>query len=228
MKKLIAILLALVLVLSFAACANNDTQEPENNDDPVVDQPETNEPENNDQPETNEPENNDQPETNEPENNDEPVANDSALDVLKNIWAKYGEEEMFPIMGGNPEAGAMEPAVWANEYLENLTYTTNIPADLLASVADAATMIHMMNANTFTAAAYHLNEGVDAAAFAQSLRDGIMATQWMCGFPETLVIAVIGDVVLAAYGVNDAMTPFSGHLTEAYADAQIVVNEPIA
>ena len=223
MKKLIAILLALVLVLSFAACANNDTKEPENNDETV-----DNQTENNEQPDTNEPENNETENNDEPESNDEPVAADAPVDVLKNIWAKYGEEEKFSIMGGNPEAGAMEPAVWASEYKENLTYTTNIPADLLANVAETATMIHMMNANTFTGAAYKLAEGVDAAAFAQSLRDGIMATQWMCGFPETLIIAVIGNVVLAAYGVNDAMTPFSGHLTEAYADAQIVVNEPIA
>ena len=223
MKKLIAILMALVLVLSFAACANNDTKEPENNNEPEINQPENNQPENND---TNEPENN-EGDTNEPENN-EPVTNDSALDILNNIWAQYGEEEKFPIMGGNPEGGAMEPAVWAAEFMENLTYTTNIPAEQLANVADAATMIHMMNANTFTGAVYHLNEGVDAAAFGQALRDAIQSAQWMCGFPEKLIVAAIGDCVLVAYGVNDAMTPFEGHLTAAYADAQILFNEAIA
>ena len=55
MKKLIAMLLALVMVLSLAACAGNNqgTNEPENND-PVVNNPENNEPENN-EPENNEP-----------------------------------------------------------------------------------------------------------------------------------------------------------------------------
>ena len=188
MKKLIAILLALVLVLSFAACASKE---------PAQSETETE------------------------------IAH-TALQILENIWAQYADDEKFAIMGGNPEGGVMDaPAVWDSAMLENLVYTTQISEEQLANVADAATMIHMMNANTFTGAVYHLAEGVDAAEFSQAVRDSVQSAQWMCGFPEKLIVAAIGDCVLVAYGVNDAMTPFEGHLAAAYPTANVLFNEAI-
>jgi hypothetical protein len=90
-------------------------------------------------------------------------------------------------------------------------------------------MIHMMNANTFTCGVVHLTEGADAAAFAQAMRDAIQGNQWMCGFPETLVIAVVdGEYVLVTFGLNDAVLPFMNHFSEVYVDAEILFNEAIA
>ena len=153
----------------------------------------------------------------------------SALEILENIWNQYGEDEKFAVIGGNMEApvdGA--PGNYDMAYAENLTYNLLVPADSLASVDEAATVIHMMNANTFTSGVVHLTEGTDVAAFVQTMRDAVQNNQWMCGFPETLVIAVIGnEYVLVAFGVNDAMTPFQTHLAEAYADADVQVNEAI-
>ena len=99
----------------------------------------------------------------------------------------------------------------------------------MESVADAATMIHMMNANTFTGAVLNLNEGVDKAAFAATAKDAVMNAQWMCGFPEKLIIADMGgQYLLMAYGINDAMGPFEAKLTEAYPTASVLYNEAIA
>ena len=68
----------------------------------------------------------------------------SSLEVLENIWAMYGDDEKFAIMGGNPEAGIMDaPGVYDMAYAENLTYNLLIPAEQLANVDEAATMIHM-------------------------------------------------------------------------------------
>ena len=153
----------------------------------------------------------------------------SAVTVLENIWAKYGDDEKFAVIGGNmenPVDGA--PGNYDMAYAENLTYNLLIPADQLTSVDEAATMIHMMNANTFTGGVVHLAEGTDVAAFASAMRDAIQGNQWMCGFPETLVIASIGDYILIAFGVNDAMTPFQTHLAEAYPDANVLYNEAVA
>ena len=153
----------------------------------------------------------------------------SSLEVLQNIWALYGEDEMFPVMGGNPEGGAMEPAVWDAAYLTDLCYSLQLTEADMESVADAATMIHMMNANTFTGAVLNLNEGVDKAAFAATAKDAVMNAQWMCGFPETLIIADMGgQYLLMAYGINDAMGPFEAKLTEAYPTASVLYNEAIA
>lgn len=150
------------------------------------------------------------------------------LVVLQNIWTQYGEDEKFAIMGGNPEAGVMDaPGVYDMTYAENLGFQLVIPAEQMANVTEAATMIHMMNANTFSCGAVKLTDGTDAAAFAQAVRDALQGNQWICGFPETMVIANIGGVVLIAFGVNDAMTPFMANLAEAYADAQILFNEAI-
>ena len=154
----------------------------------------------------------------------------SALEVLENIWALYGDADKFPVMGGNPEGGIMDgPAVWDSELLVNLSYSLQLPEAEMANVADAASMIHMMNTNTFTGAVLHLNEGVDVSTFATDAKDSIMAAQWMCGFPEKLVIADMGaGYLLIAYGVNDAMGPFEAKLAEAYPSANILYSEAIA
>ena len=45
----------------------------------------------------------------------------SALEVLENIWALYGDDEKFPVMGGNPEGGVMDvPANWDLTYAEGM------------------------------------------------------------------------------------------------------------
>ena len=153
----------------------------------------------------------------------------SALEVLENVWALFGDDEKFPVMGGDFEASIMDaPAVWNSDLLVDLSYSLQLPEAEMAKVADAATMIHMMNANTFTRAVLHLNEGEDVAAFAASAKESIMAAQWMCGFPEKLVIADMGgNYLLIAYGLNDAINPFEAKLVEAYADANVICSEAI-
>ncbi|MBQ7229441.1 MAG: hypothetical protein IJX04_00870 [Oscillospiraceae bacterium] len=204
MKKLISLLLVFVMALSvMAGCAGNETAGNETvgneSTEPDAVQPVV----------------------------DAPA---SALEVLENIWALYGDDEKFPVMGGNPEGGVMDaPAVWDAEYLVNLSYSLQLPEAQMEDVADAASLIHMMNTNTFTGAVLHLNEGVDAATFATDAKDSIMAAQWMCGFPEKLVIADLsGNYLLIAYGVGDAMGPFEAKLAEAYPSADILYSEAIA
>ena len=169
-------------------------------------------------------------ETTAPATTEPAVTVESALAVLEDIWAQYGEDEKFFVIGGNMESpvdGA--PGNYDMAYAENLSWNLLVPADQLANIDQAATMIHAMNANTFTSGVVHLTEGTDAAAFAQTMRDAIQGNMWMCGFPETLTVAVIGgEYVLIAFGVNDAMNPFMTHFAEAYADAEILFNEAVA
>ena len=166
-----------------------------------------------------------------PDETQAPAANvpGSALEILENIWNAYGEDEKFAVIGGNMEApvdGA--PGNYDMAYAENLTWNLLVPADQLANVDQAATMIHMMNANTFTSGVVHMAAGADAAAFAAAMREAVQSNRWMCGFPETLVIAVIGgEYVLVAFGVNDAMNPFMTHFAEAFPGAEILFNEAI-
>ena len=182
MKKLFALLLAVAMVLSMAACTKTDDNK--NND----------------------------------ENNTDPVnVPASALEVLETIWGKM--EAGFPIIGGN-----MESPVDGAPGNYDMAYA----ADQLTNITEAASAIHMMNANSFTSGVFHLAEGVTAADFAATMQSAVQNNQWMCGFPETLVIAAIGgEYVLVVFGVNDAMTPFQTALTAAYPEAEILYNEAI-
>ena len=160
----------------------------------------------------------------------EVVVPGSALEVLENIWAKYGEDEKFFVIGGNmedPVDGA--PGNYDLQYAENLPYNLLIPEAEIANVDQVASMIHAMNANTFTCGAFHLVDGVSVETFAATMNQAIAGNMWMCGFPERQVIVSFGGgYVLTAFGVNDAMTPFFAHLQEAYPEATVLFDEPIA
>ena len=84
-----------------------------------------------------------------------------------------------------------------------------------------------MMLNNFTCGAFHVTG--DADAFASAMVDAVKNNQWMCGMPETMLVAVVGgEYVVMAFGINDAMNPFIAKLGEAYPDAVIVSNEPVA
>lgn len=251
MKKLIALFLILTMALSMAACGSAQ-EEPEVEDvpavedTPVVDEPAVEEDPTMDQPAAMPEETpvtddmpavmpEDEPVEDEPVVEEPPVetpavdaGDNAALEVLNAIWALYGDEEKFPVMGGNPEGGVMDmPGAFDLAYAESLAFYLQLPQEQLANVDQAATMIHMMNTNTFTGGALHLTEGTDAAAFAAAARDSIQSAQWMCGFPEQLIIAAIDGQILIAFGVADAMGPFAAHLSEAFPAAEILYNEAI-
>ena len=153
----------------------------------------------------------------------------SALEILENIWALYGDDEKFFCMGGdmnNPVDNA--PGNYSLEDTEMLSYQLYVPADQAANIDQAASLIHAMNTNTFTSGVFHMAEGADANAFATAIRDNVQSAQWMCGFPEKLIVAVVGgEYVLMVFGLNDAVNPFETKLASAYPDAVIAYNEAI-
>ena len=201
MKKFFALLLVLTMGLSIFAACGKKTEAPAA--DPTTDTTEATEPE---------------------------VTIGSSLEILENIWAKYGDDEKFAVMGGNMENAVMDaPGNYDLQYAENLPYNLLIPEAEIANVDQVASMIHAMNANTFTCGVFHLVDGVSAETFAATMNQAIAGNMWMCGFPERqVVVSFPGNYVLIAFGVNDAMTPFFTHLQEAYPEANVLFDEPIA
>ncbi len=143
-----------------------------------------------------------------------------AADAINKVWERFGEEETFAVMGGdfaNPVDGKAGKVDLSDT--ENVTATLHITEDALKKVSDAAALTHMMNANTFTCAAYRTD---DTAALASSLKDSIKSTQWLCGFPDTLIIYTVGEeYVIAAFGNNEAIENFITHLGEIYGDSAV-------
>ena len=153
----------------------------------------------------------------------------SALEILENTWADYAEDEKFAVIGGSMSA-PVDNAPGAYDLAdENITFQLLIPAEQLGNVTEAASMIHMMNANTFTCAAFKLADGVTAADFGAAMKDAILNNRWMCGFPDRMLVKAFGDsYVVVAFGVNDAMDPFETHLNAAYPGLETVASENIA
>ena len=198
MKKLISLLLALVMVAAlFAGCGNNAADNNENNENV---------------------ENNEQ--------TPDVVVPGSALEVLENIWALYGDDEKFPTMGGDMNNLVDNaPGVYSLEDVETLGVQLLVPADQVGNISEAASLFHGMMLNNFTCGVFRVSDG---AAFAETMHGAVGSAQWMCGMPEKELIAIIGgEYVLMAFGINDAIEPFEAKLLEAYPDAQIVYSQAI-
>lgn len=152
----------------------------------------------------------------------------SALEILETVWADYSEDEKFPIIGGAMSAPVDNAPGSFDLADEGLNYLLLVPAEQTGNITEAASMIHMMNTNTFTCAAFKLAEGVSAADFGAAMKDAVLNNQWMCGFPDRLLISSLGGAyVVMAFGVNDAMNPFEAHLTAAYPGMETVASETI-
>ena len=160
-----------------------------------------------------------------------PAGPASALEVLETVWSKYADEEKFSVYGGNPkenwEDNVMEAPGTYDLADENMSYHLLIPADQIPNVDDVASMTHSMMANNFNTAVFHLKAGTDAKAFADAMYQAISGNMWICGMPERAIVATLGEYVIMAYGVGDAMTPFAQHLAEAYPEADLAYDEPI-
>lgn len=153
----------------------------------------------------------------------------SALEILETTWGMYAEDEKFAIIGGDMNDPVNDAPGTYDLNNENVTYSLLIPEEQLKNVTEAASMIHMMNANTFTCAVFRLADGVSAGDFGKAMQEAIQNNRWMCGFPETLTIQNISDAyVLVAFGTNDNITVLMNHLTLAYPESQNITREAIA
>ena len=212
MKKLIALLMVLTMVLSMAACTS---ETPDNEGD--------------------------EKETTETTESTEPVDYAAAaVEILQNVWDLYPEDEQFFVSGGNMEyhIEQMEkdenymppngPGVYDLAYAENLPYLLYIPEAEMSNVDGAATMIHGMLANNFSSGVVHVKAGTDVTAMANAIKDNLAQTQWICGTPDQMLVAVVGgEYVLVAFGVNDAMNPFVTRVGESYPDAEVIYSGSI-
>ena len=152
----------------------------------------------------------------------------SALEVYTAIWDKV--DEKFPVFGGNQNENAVSdaPGKFDMSDKDGLTYLLLLPESVQGKIDDVASLIHFMNANTFTSAVLHVKEGV-MADIAKEIEDTVMNNQFMCGFPEKLVIFSVGDYLFYAYGNGEAvdMVVNSGK-TNLQGEVSVICDKPIA
>ena len=169
------------------------------------------------------------------------LAYKSALEMLQIIFEKYNaaqatDDTKLWVCGGNvnnfettnPEGPAAFVALDNEDYNQNLGF----PAAEAGKIVSAASMFNMMNANTFNCFTIQLTEDTDVDATINTLKDNILARQWICGAPEKLVIAKApGNCIIAVWGVVEfggIVDPVAQSFATSVEGAQIVVEHSFA
>jgi hypothetical protein len=165
----------------------------------------------------------------------EAVGAENALALLNKVWASYGESEKFPASGGDEANVNFEgPGKFAVDNGEMLDGVLGLPASLAGKVDDAASLIHAMNANTFTCGVFRFKNAGDAAASASAIKENILSRRWMCGFPDTmLIMSAPGGYIIAVWGIdNDSegektVSTFKNKVLSAISGSAVIAEEPI-
>ena len=216
MKNLIAILLTMVMILSLmAGCTGGNTG--------------------NTQPSTTPTQESTQATTQPTEATTAPTeavvlgtANTSSAQLLAKIWAQFGEGERFASYGGTVEHSAEDaPGDLDMTNTDELTNKYLLPQAQLESVESGASLVHYMNSNIFTAAAFKLREGADVRSVAKALRDNIQKTHWLCGRPDHLLVAEVDGHLVMAFAAKENMDVFRAKMNKVYTGASILYDEAV-
>lgn len=206
MKKLLAMILAAMMLLSFVACGNGAETETDVNNEANVETEAA------------------------PE-----LSYKSALELLNQIFNGYNagatEETKLYVAGGNinnfettsAEGPAKFVALADEDYDQNLGY----PAADASKIDDAASMFNMMNVNVFNCYTVHFTNSGDVDAMVETIKANILARQWVCGAPEKLVIVKIpGDYLVVVWGAvqfGGIVDPFVASIANSVEGATTVV-----
>lgn len=194
MKKILALLLAAVMVLSLAACTNKGSEGGATS--PAGAQ------------------------TNQPK---------SALEILEKVWSKYSADEKFPATGGSEKQMKEDmPGKFDVSDAEALDFELGFPKANASEIDDAASLMHMLNQNNFSCGVYHVKDSGNVEALAGKIKENILARQWLCGFPEKLVILTIGDYIVSVFGAGELTDTFIAKLSAEYSSAKQLFDVPVA
>ncbi len=152
-----------------------------------------------------------------------------ALEILTTIWSSYSDDNKFQALGGDySNMTDNAPGKFDINDTESLRSLLIVPEDATGLIDDAASLTHAMNANTFTGAAFHLSDSKNLDTFADSLKKAVLGNQWMCGFPEVLLLAQISDdYIISAFGNADLIKYFKTQLEDQYPSAIILTEEKL-
>lgn len=154
-----------------------------------------------------------------------------SLTILNTVWASYTDDEKFPAAGGDYSEENMTdgaPGKIGLSSASDIEYLLSIPADVVAMADDGASLFHMLNGNTFTCGVLRLKDAGQMDAAAEEVQQYVMGKQWMCGFPDKLVVASVDGYLLSVFGAEDLVDSFRDKLQAAYSQTVILSDAPIA
>lgn len=168
-----------------------------------------------------------QPASSEKTETELPAASSSdPLSILNTVWGTYSEDEKFPAAGGDYEhAVDGAPGSFDVSDGDSLAYQLTFPAGDAGLIDSAAALTHMMNSNTFTCGAFHVASKDNVSQLAQDLRSEFQGKHWMCGFPDKLVVASMGQYVVSVYGNEELVNTFRDKLKGSYPSVTVLYDE---
>ena len=153
----------------------------------------------------------------------------SALEILEKVWGKYTADDKFPATGGSQKHMKDDmPGKFDVSDAEALDFELGFPKDAAEEIDDAASLVHMLNQNNFSCGVYHVKSSGNVEALAAKVKENILARQWMCGFPEKLVILSVGDYIISVFGAGELINTFVSKLNAEYGSSKQLFDVPIA
>lgn len=153
----------------------------------------------------------------------------SALGILEKVWSKYSADEKFPATGGSEKHMKEDmPGKFDVSDAEALDFELGFPKANASEIDDAASLMHMLNQNNFSCGVYHVKDSGNVEALAGKIKENILARQWLCGFPEKLVILTVGDHIVSVFGAGELTGTFVAKLSAEYSSAKQLFDVPIA
>ena len=154
---------------------------------------------------------------------------ESAQALLESIHKAMPDDAEFPAAGGDEAhdnmegAGEFDISVYGDSFQAQIL----VDEELTAMVKpQAATMLHMMNTNTFSSAFAKLKDTSKAEEFAEDYKAEIQGQHWMCGFPDKVVVISVADYVMMAYGAEECVDDLVEACSEVAPDSTVLVDAP--
>lgn len=164
-------------------------------------------------------------------NNNETVKIESAISFYNKVWAEFGDDNKFAAVGGDVENSTSDaPGAYSlstEDNIANFKYYLHVTDELYDMLdTDIATLQHMMNLNSFSSAVAKLKDPTKASEFAEGYKTAIQNQQWMCGFPDKVVVISVGDYVVMAYGLEQNINALVAACSAVEAQSQVLVDAP--
>ena len=211
MKKILAIVLAALMLVAFVGCGNTTD--------------ETN------APETNAPDAN---ETEAPVVNT-PVA-ENGLEIVNNIINSFTdaekEEIYLSVAGGygdnmSWEAPGSHPINDEDSRLSAMSFF-NINEEILNIIdGEIGMAMNPMRIQNLMVGCFRVVDTADVNESAELVKTTVLSTQWTCGFPEKYVLIIIDDYILTMYGASIQLDAIVAKTQTIYESAVVFANELI-
>ena len=162
---------------------------------------------------------------------------DSSADVpadantlLTTVWDSYTDDEKFPAAGGDYEhsRGGRPRRCGHFRRRQSELYADPAGGGCLQDRRRRRSEPHDERQHLHLRRVPHHQQGRCGAPLRSDLRDAIQSKQWMCGFPDKLVIFTYDQYVVSLYGDEELVNTFRDKFTAAYSDSVVAYDEAIA